>query len=157
MTPNHLAQQVERLCERSPDIRIIGFHAERWQGDESIAVKDDAFPVRWCTSPLAVSEQRSTLSEDDRLIVLTPLTDADLSLDVLARFARRRLLRPDKWQLVRDAYGVAAVDSRLPMQSWMADALLSARPQRRTARANTLDAETAWAHLLQSSSRTFLR
>ena len=149
MTPDHLAQQVERLCERSPHIRVIGFHAEQWQGGVSIAVKDDAFPVRWCASPLAVSEQLSVLSEDDRLIVLTPLSDADLSLDVLARFARRQLLRPDKWQLVRDAYGVAEVDSRLPMQSWMADALLSARPQQRTARANTLDADTAWAHLLR--------
>ena len=34
-------------------------------------------------------------------------------------------------------------------QFWMADALLNARPQRRTARANTLDADTAWAHLLR--------
>ena len=148
MTPDHLAQQVKRLCDRSPDTRVVGFHAERWLGGASIAVNENTFPVRWCTSPLAVSEQLAALAEDDRLVVLTPLADTDLSLDVLARFARRQLLHPDKWQLVRDAYGVAAVDTRLPMQSWMADALLSARPQRRTARANTLDADTAWAHLV---------
>ena len=149
MTPEHLAQQVKRLCDRSPETRIVGLHAERWLGGESIVVDDATFSVRWCVSPLAISEQLSALSEGDRLIVLTPLADAALSLDVLARFARRQLLHPDKWQLVRDAYGVAAVDPRLPMQSWMADALLSARPQRRTARANTLDADTAWAHLLR--------
>ncbi len=57
--------------------------------------------------------------------------------------------RSATWQLVRDAYGVAAVDPRLPMQSWMADALLSARPERRAARANTLDLDTAWTHLLR--------
>ena len=148
MTPEHLAQQVERLCDRSPETRIVGLHAERWLGGESIAVDGATFSVRWCVSPLAISEQLSALSNDDRLIVLTPFADVDLSLDVLARFARRQLLHPDKWQLVRDAYGVAAVDPRLPMQSWMADALLSARPQERTARANTLDADTAWAHLL---------
>ena len=149
MTPEHLAQQVERLCERAPDTRIVGLHAEEWLGGESIAVNGDPFLVRWCASPLAVSEQLSAVAEDDRLIVLTPLTDSDLSLDVLARFARRQLLHPDRWQLVRDAYRVAAVDPRLPMQSWMADALLSARPERHTARANTLDADTAWAHLLR--------
>ena len=149
MTPEHLAQQVKRLCDRSPETRIVGLHAERWLGGESIAVDGAAFSVRWCVSPLAISEQLSALSEGDRLIVLTPLAHADLSLDVLSRFARRQLLHPDKWQLVRDAYGVAAVDPRLPMQSWMADALLSARPQMRTARANTLDADTAWGHLFR--------
>ena len=149
MTPEHLTQQVERLCNRSPDTRVVGFHAEGWKGGETIDVKGNTFAVRWCASPLAVSERLSTLAEDDRLVVLTPLTDVDLSLDVLARFARRQLLHPEKWQLVRDAYGVGAVDPRLPMQSWMADALLNARPQRPTARANTLDADTAWAHLLR--------
>ena len=149
MTPEHLTQQVERLCDRSPETRIVGLHAERWLGGESIAVDGDTFSVRWCVSPLAISEQLSALAENDRLIVLTPLADADLSLDVLARFARRQLLHPDKWHLVRNAYGVVAVDPRLPMQSWMADALLSARPQRRTARANALDADTAWGHLLR--------
>ncbi len=118
MTPEHLTQQVERLCDRSPDTRVVGFHAEQWLGGESIVVNDNTFPVRWCASPLAVSEQLSALAGDDRLIVLTPLTDAELSLDILARFARRQLLHPEMWQLVRDAYGVVAVDPRLPMQSW---------------------------------------
>ena len=149
MTPEHLARQVERLCDRFPDTRVIGFHADRWLGGDSIEINDDTFSVRVCASPLAVSEQLSGLAEDDRLIVLTPLTDADLGLDVLARFARRRLLHPETWQLVRDAYGVVAVDPRIPMQSWMADALLDARPERRAARASTLDADTAWAHLLR--------
>ena len=133
MRPEHLVRLAERLCDRSPEVRVVGVHADRWPGGESVAVNGDTFPVRWCISRLAVSQQLSTLAEGERLIVVTPLTDADLGLDVLARLARRRLLYPEPWQMVRDAYGVSSVDPRLPMQTWMADALLGARPQRRRA------------------------
>ena len=148
MTPEHLTRQVERLCERWPDTRVVGVHAARWRGDDSIAVNGETFPVRWCPSALAVSERLAALGDDDRLIVLTPLVDKDLGLDVLARLARRRLHHPERWQMVRDAYGVASVDPRLPMQPWMADALLGARPHRRRSPASVLDAGTAWTHVL---------
>lgn len=148
VTPEHLTRQVERLCERWPDTRVVGVHAARWRGDDSIAVNGVTFPVRWCPSALAVSERLATLGDDDRLIVLTPLGDQDLGLDVLARLARRRLHHPERWQMVRDAYGVTSVDPRLPMQPWMADALLSARPHRRGSPASVLDAGTAWTHVL---------
>lgn len=131
MTPEHLIRQVERLCELQPDTRVVGIHAARWQGPDEIAVTGQTFPVRWCASALAVSERLAEFDEDDRLIVLTPLANEDLGLDVRARLARRWLLHPERWQTVRDAYGVAAVDPRLPMEPWMAEALLSARPRRR--------------------------
>ena len=149
MRPEHLVRLAERLCDRSPEVRVVGIHADRWPGGGSIAVNGDTFPVRWCGSRLAVSQQLSALAEGDRLIVVTPLTDADLGLDVLARLARRRLLYPEPWQMVRDAYEVSSVDPRLPMQTWMADALLGARPQgRRATPTNVLDADSAWTHLL---------
>ena len=148
MTPEHLARQVERLCERWPDTRVVGVHAARWQGGDSIAVDGHTFPIHWCPSALALSERLAALGENDRLIVLTPLVDTDLSLDVRARLARYRLLHPERWQLVRDAYGVAGVDPRLPMKPWMADALLGARPHRASSRTSVLDADTAWTHVL---------
>ena len=148
MTPEHLARQVERLCERWPETRVVGVHAARWQGGDSIAVDGHMFPVHWCPSALALSEHLAALGEDDRLIVLTPLVDTDLGLDVRARLARCRLLHPERWQLVRDAYGVAGVDPRLPMQSWMADALLAARPHRARFPTSVLDADAAWTHVL---------
>lgn len=151
VTPEHLAQQVKQLRERWPEARLIGVHAAQWQGADSIAVDGETFRVSWCASALAVSEQLASFGEEDRLIVLTPLGDADLGLDVLARLARRRLIHPERWQMVRDAYGVASVDPRLPMHSWMADALLRARPRNRTAPASVLDADTAWAHVLDHS------
>ena len=148
MTPEHLARQVERLCERWPETRVVGVHAARWQGGDSIAVDGQTFPVHWCPSALALSECLAALGEDDRLIVLTPLVDTDLSLDVRARLARCRLLHPERWHLVRDAYCVAGVDPRLPMQAWMADALLAARPNRARSPTSVLNAEAAWTHVL---------
>ena len=56
MTPEHLARQVERLCERWPDTRVVGVHAARWQGGDSIAVDGVTFPVHWCPSVLALRE-----------------------------------------------------------------------------------------------------
>lgn len=148
MTPEHLARQVERLCERWPETRVVGVHAAHWQGGDSIAVDGRTFPVHWCPSALALSERLAALGEDDRLIVLTPLVDTDIGLDVRARLARCRLLHPERWQLVRDAYGVAGVDPRLPMQSWMADALLAARPHRARSPTSVLDADAAWTQVL---------
>ena len=95
-----------------------------------------------------VLDKRLRDQNDDRLIVVTPLVDKNLSLDVRARLARGRLFHPDRWQMVCDVYGVAAVDSRLPMHPWMADALLSARPRQGQSPARVLDADTAWRHVL---------
>ena len=148
MTPEHLARQVERLCERWPDTRVVGVHAARWQGGDSIAADGHTFPVHWRPSALALSERLAELGENDRLIVLTPLVDTDLGLDVRARLARCRLLHPERWQLVRDAYGVAGVDPRLPMRPWMADALLAARPHRARSPTSVLDADAAWTRVL---------
>ena len=148
MTPEHLTRQVERLREKWPDTRVVGVHATRWQGGTSITVDGERFPVQWCESALALSERLTGLGEEERLIVLNPLADKNLSLDVRARLARGRLFHPDRWQMVCDAYGVAAVDPRLPMRPWMADALLSARPRQGRSKARVLDADTAWLHVL---------
>ena len=148
MTPEHLIRQVERLCELRPDTRIVGIHAARWQGPDDIVVNGQTFPVRWCDSALAVSEGLADIDVDDRLIVLTPLANEALGLDVRARLARRRLLHPELWQTVRDAYGVVAVDPRLPTEPWMAEALLRARPRRRGLKTSVLDSDTAWTHVL---------
>ena len=148
MTPEHLTRQVERLREKWPDTRVVGVHAARWQGGDSITVGGETFPVHWCASALALSERLTGLGDDDRLIVVTPLADKNLSLDVRARLARGRLFHPDRWQMVCDVYGVAAVDPRLPMHPWMADALLRARPRQGQSPAGMLDADTAWLHVL---------
>lgn len=148
ITPEQLALQVTQLCERRPETRVVGIHAPHWRGGDSINAGAATFRVAWCRSALAVSEQLAALGDGERLVVLTPLDGTELGDDVLARLARRRLIHPDRWQLVRDAYRVTAVDPRLPADRWMAEALLAAPPPPRTLPAKVLDAGAAWRQVL---------
>ena len=151
VTPEQLTLQVKQLCERQPGTRVVGIHAPHWRGGDSITAGAATFRVAWCESALAVSEQLAALDEGERLVVLTPLPENELGADVLARLARRRLIHPDRWQMVRDAYRVAAVDPRLPAERWMAEALLAAPPPPRTLPAQVLDAGVAWRQVLDHS------
>ena len=151
VTPEQLTLQVKQLCEQRPETRVVGIHAPYWRGGDSITAGAATFRVAWCESALAVSEQLAALDEGERLVVLTPLPENELSADVLARLARRRLIHPDRWQMVRDAYRVAAVDPRLPAEPWMAEALLAAPPPPRTLPAKVLDAGAAWRQVLGHS------
>ncbi len=148
VTPEQLTLQIKQLCERQPETRVVGVHASHWNGGDSIAAGAAIFRVAWCESALAVSERLAELSDGERLVVLTPLSGTALGADVLARLARRRLIHPDRWQMVRDAYRVAAVDPRLPAEPWMAEALLAAPPPPRTLPANVLEAGAAWRQVL---------
>ncbi len=109
---------------------------------------------RWsvvvCRSPLEFSDCLSSLQDDGHLIVLTPLTDQALSLDVLARIAGRRLVHIDRWELVREAFGATQIDPRLPMHGWLADALLEVLLEGgySPSPSGWLDADTAWQALL---------
>ena len=142
-----LTLQIGQLCESRPQTRVVGVHAPGWDGGDSIQVDGRVFRVAWCPSPLAVSEQLVDAENTDGLVIVTPLNDSDLGLDVLARFERRRLMHLEQWEMVRLAYGVTALDARLPMQSWMAQALLAARPAEFTSATGVLDATTAWSHV----------
>ena len=149
ITGAQLELLVRQLCETKPDTRVIGIHADDRGGHESVATDGATFRVAWCGSPLAVSAQlAAALDDGERLVVLTPLTDADLGADVLARLARRRLIHPERWQMVCQAYGVTAVDPRLPRQSWMAEALLTAAPVASTLPAHVLSEDAAWQAVL---------
>jgi hypothetical protein len=84
------------------------------------------------------------------LIIMTPLDEAQLGLDVLARLAGRQLYCIDHWQMVRDLFHAREVDPRLPSQAWLAEALLQYVPQGGDppVASGLLDAETVWKHLL---------
>jgi hypothetical protein len=84
------------------------------------------------------------------LLVLTPLDEAQLGLDVLARLAGRQLYRIDHWHMVRDLFRARDLDPRLPAQAWLAEALLQHIPQGGypPVASGLLDADTVWKHLL---------
>ncbi len=150
-TPEQVATQVAAMVKNRPDARIVGIYSTgAWAGDESIVVNGSRWLVAVCRSPLEISERLSSIGEDDGLIILTPLLDQGLGLDVLARMAGRKLVHIDRWEMVREAFGAARIDPRLPMQGWLADALLGAMPEGgfSPAPSGWLDADTAWRALL---------
>src|SRR5205085_1603068 len=67
-------------------------------------------------NPLPLGEGKEA-DADSLLIIITPLDEAQLGLDVLARLAGRQLCRIDHWQMVRDLFHAREVDPRLPAQA----------------------------------------
>lgn len=150
-TPEQVATQVAAMVKDRPDTRIVGIYSSGgWTGGDTIAVNGSRWPVVVCRSPLEISEHLSSISNGAGLVILTPLTERALSLDVLARLAGRRLVHIDRWEMVREAFSASQIDPRLPMQGWVADALLGAMPKGGFAPVPSgwLDADTVWRTLL---------
>jgi hypothetical protein len=62
-------------------------------------------------------------------VLLTPLSETELGLDVVARLARRYLHGIDPWQLVKERFRARFVDPRLVQQhDWVAKTLLEVEP-----------------------------
>ena len=151
-TPEQVASQVAVIRKHRPQDRVIGIYSPGvWAGERDIVVGGVRLPVAFCRSPLEISERLTSLGEVDGLVLLTPLPDQSLSLDVLARIAGRRLIHIDRWEMVRQAFGAVSIDPRLPMHGWIADALLRAMPEEGWVPASSgwLDADTVWQSLLQ--------
>ncbi len=135
------------------------------------AVDGETCTVAYCSSALQVREALVSLGRgcharqrksplpypspggegtEPLLVVITPLDEAQLGLDVLARLAGRQLYRIDHWQMVRDLFRARELDPRLPSQAWLAEALLQHIPPGGypPVASGLLDAETVWRHLL---------
>jgi hypothetical protein len=151
-TPEHMAAQVAMIRHRRPEDRVIGMHIPgAWLGGPVLKVNGETFNVTLCVSALQVREALVSLTAaDPPLLVLTPLDDGQLGLDILARLAGRQLYRLDRWQMVRDLFHAHEIDPRLPSQEWLADTLLQHMPASGypPVASGLLDADTVWHHLL---------
>lgn len=150
-TPEQVATQVAVIRKHRSEGRVVGIYTPGgWTGGDEIAVNGERVPVAFCRSQLEISERLAALGDTDGLVLLTPLPDQSLSLDVLARIAGRRLVHIDRWEMVREAFSATQIDPRLPMQGWLADALLGAMPEGgfSPVPSGWLDADTAWQTLL---------
>jgi PglZ domain len=152
-TPAQVATQVALIRSQRPKARIIGiFTPGSWSGGRTLQVNGETLPVAFCTSALQVSDVlTSQVSDDLPLVIITNLEQHQLSLDVLARMAGRRLYRIEPWQMVRDLFRAHAIDPRLVSHGWLADALLQRIPEGGypPVVSGLLDADTAWTHILK--------
>ena len=153
-TIGQIRAQVEAVLERdaaAPAVGIFASGSQDWPDD--VPIGNRRFAIRWCDSPLAVRLALHQRREEhsDGLVIVTPLCDADLGADVLARFARGRVFRVRHWEIVRAAFQARSVEARLGEFGWMADLLIERTPPQGYAPApsGTLDIETAWRALLQ--------
>src|SRR6266511_1498227 len=152
-SPEQVAARVAMIRRQMPEARIIGIHTPGiWLGGTELRVNGEQLPVAFCASPLQVSE--ALVSHTDAglpLVIITNLEESQLSLDVVARLARRRLYRIDRWQMVRDLFRARQIDPRLSPHGWIADALLQKVPDSGypPVASGVLDADTVWTHLCQ--------
>ncbi len=130
LTPGLLRSQLSAVRKKIPSARIVGLRSRSaWDGEATLRVGQEEFLVRQCASELAMRE--SIIDAEDRgfpLVILTPLQDAQLGRDLLARLARRKLLRLDVWDSLRDLFQAQNVDPRARRYQWLADALMEGVP-----------------------------
>jgi PglZ domain len=152
-TPEQVAAQVALIRGQRPEARAIAISIPGpWSGGATLQVDGDTLPVTYCVSALQISEVLTLQASDSPpLVIVTPLDEGQLSLDVLARLAGRRLYRIDRWQIVRDLFRARQIDPRLTPQAWIADALLQHIPEGGypPVASGLLDADTAWTHILR--------
>jgi hypothetical protein len=155
-SPQQLAEQIDGVLQRSPEVRLIGIRSPRRHAwPETIERGGHRFRLVWSDSALELRDQLSGEGQSDRVVVLTNLPDEAMGADLLARFPRARLLQPDDWQMLRGAFQARDIDPRLAGEEWLADLLLEHAPAEGypPVPGGVLDADTAWRHLLARTIR----
>ena len=106
-----------------------------WAGPEVITTPAGAVRVAACASPLAVREamsdheRRVADGAKERLAVLTPCSEHDLGLDVVARLVGGRVRQLDPWSTVQAMFDAKALDPVLVRDHrWLIDDLIALAP-----------------------------
>ena len=149
-----IAARVRHVAERKGSGLIAIHTRERWAGGERLDLGDTSWPVRYCSSVLEIALAVDALSEEPGYgVLLTPLAEAALPQDMLARLLARQFHQLQPWDTVRDLFGAQAVDPRLRRERWMAERLMEDAPLQGypPVRGVTLDADTAWDALCRQS------
>jgi hypothetical protein len=146
-----VATQAALILRQRPKVRVIGITIPgAWLGGTTLQVNGMQCPVAFCTSVLQMCEVLTSHSEaGPPLVIVTPLDDSQLGLNLLVRFAGRRLYRLDRWHLVCDLFRARQLDPRLASQGWVADALLQHVPEGGypPVASGLVDVDTVWTHL----------
>ncbi|MCY7320235.1 MAG: hypothetical protein LH660_00120, partial [Phormidesmis sp. CAN_BIN36] len=160
MTPaaptfSQIKAQVAAIRQRSHNACVIGIQAAgRWTGEPLAQESQSTYVIQQCDSPLAMRiALREAVSKDTIKVLITPLDEAELGMDILLRLAKQRLFKINSWQIVQALFQATAIDPRLMHHSWLADYLMDWAPPEGYPPVSSgfLDAETAWSILLERS------
>ena len=154
LTPDlaQIERELDSLLARNPAVRVLGMRSPTRRGwPEFIERGGRRFHIAWCESELEVRERldEGESESSEGMIVLTPLDSSALGGDITARLPRGRLTQSDRWAVLRNAFRVRDVDSRLRAQRWLADLLIERSPVGGypPAPGGMLDLDTAWRAL----------
>lgn len=148
---HQIERELDKLLTGRSQSRVLGIRSPvRRTWPEAIDRGEVRFRLAWCESELELRERldEADIGPDQGLVLITPLDDSRIADDVRARLHHGRLARTDRWGLLRAAFKVRDIDSRLAAQPWMADLLIASVPVGGSyppAAGATLDLETAWA------------
>jgi PglZ domain len=151
-----LQPMLAELHRSRPDEPLIGVRLDApWAGGPQIMIGEDLVaPVRECRAPIDVW---SASAEQEKLgtplVILTPLSDRELGLDMTARLAGQRLLRPSPARAVMQLFSAHDLDRRIAREEWLLRALLEHVPPGgyAPAQSGALTAERAWEELLRTA------
>ncbi|TDU23281.1 hypothetical protein DFR24_4804 [Panacagrimonas perspica] len=150
-----ITAQLDAVLGRDAEIRAVAIRTpSRGEWPRQVQRRDRTFRVEWCESSLALREALISLeppaASADGLLLLTPLPDTEVPLDVLARLARARVFQPKGWDLLRQQFGVQNMDARLGRYDWMPDVLAEVAGANGFApvASGMLDLDTAWREVL---------
>ena len=152
-TLSQIKAQVAAIRQRSHNAKVIGIQSSgRWTGEASSQDVQATYLIQQCDSPLAIRiALREAVSNETIKVLITPLDEAELGMDILLRLAKQRLFKINGWQIVQSLFQATAVDPRLMRHSWLAEYLMDWAPPEGypPVSGGFLDAETAWSILLE--------
>jgi|GEM_PF-1753685 len=117
---------VDRALRRDPDSELVLVQGSASSDVASVAIEGRTATVHATGSPLDI--RRAARSSEGPVIVVTPLGQAELGDDLIARAAGRKIWPPDRWLSVRMMFGVRGIAADLAKKRHLADALIEARP-----------------------------
>ena len=148
ITPHQLRLEVARARRKDPEALVIGLRAPGpWAGDDGLDLGDRHYDVVVADTVLAVRQALDAAEGRGRpTVILTPLDQAELGQDVVARLARSRLSPVDPWEAVKGLFEARRLDPSV-RERCLARALLEHVPPEGKyppVPAGVLDAATAW-------------
>jgi len=154
-TLGQIAAQVDAVLRHDPGAVVMGIRAQvQGQWPDQLALQERAFKLVWCPSPISVRQallECEEIHDQSGMVILTPVDDANLGYDVLARLARGRVFAVDSWDMLRNVFQARELDSRLAAWPWLAEVLLANLPAEGypPTPGGFLDVHSAWAHGLR--------
>jgi PglZ domain len=137
VAPAAVRRKLESWLDEPDSGMVIALRARpTWAGDPTIAVRNITARVVVCPTPMAVRAALHDRRADERMVLLTDLSDVDLGDGLLAHLSRATVRSVNAWDLVREMFGGrdrVTLDPTITHEKfgggrWVADALTEHAP-----------------------------